>query len=47
MNIITRRELKQMLDRRIPRSWSGQDWRKNADGRIVRYVDWLRRPSGK
>lgn len=44
--MIKRNELKEMLDRRLPHNWCAQDWRKDANGRLVRYVDW-RKPSAR
>lgn len=43
--MITRQELMMMLERRLPSAWRLSDFRKLADGRVVRFVDW--RKSGK
>ena len=43
--MITQKELKPALDRLEP--WKRPDWRKLANGRIVRFVDWKRLASRK
>lgn len=37
--MITQKELKAMLDRRMPRLWCAIDWRK-VGGKLVRFIDW-------
>ena len=38
--MITRKELMAVLDRLAPRRWCAMDWRRLADGRLVRFVAW-------
>ena len=38
--MITRNELIDVLRRREPEAWCKSDFRKLADGRVVRFVDW-------
>jgi len=38
--MITQLELKQMLDRLLPARWCAWDWRRLANGRVVRFIDW-------
>jgi len=38
--MISRNELKALLDRLSPSRWCATDFRRLADGRLVRFVAW-------
>lgn len=38
--MITREELRRMLERIAPKRWREWDWRKVSGGRVVRFVKW-------
>jgi hypothetical protein len=38
--MITQSDLKAILDGLSPSRWCAWDWRKLADGRVVRFVNW-------
>ena len=40
--MIKRHELMEMLKRIEPEAWCKSDFRKLADGRVVRFVEWRR-----
>ena len=37
---VTQKQLKTALDRIAPRQWRATDWRKLANGFVVRFVNW-------
>jgi hypothetical protein len=41
--MITREQVKGILDRLSPSAWCAYDFRRIADGRVVRFVAWRKR----